>query len=305
MLKMVDVYSGSPRSFATLPETDITMIKATQGTGYVNPACNTDWEAAKKAGKLLGLYHYAGGGDPIAEADYFINNIKNYVGQAVLALDWEAYQNAAWGDSNWCRTFMDRVHDTTKVWPLIYVSQSAISQVANCASTCGLWVAYYKYSQPLNWDYQGAGFNIAPWDAFTIHQFTGTDMDRNMVNTTKEGWLKLAKGEIEAGALPQPTQPAPTPKPTVQGQKSFVDGLGDTWYYEDGKFTTKCDINLRWGARPNSSLIATLPANSTVKYDAFSRHGGYVWLRQPRGNDQYGYLVCRDAKTGEAFGKFA
>lgn len=53
-----------------------------------------------------------------------------------------------------------------------------------------LWVAYYKYSQPLNWDYQGAGF--APWDVFTVHQFTGSDMDRNMVNTTKEGWLKMA-----------------------------------------------------------------------------------------------------------------
>ncbi|MCC4421058.1 hypothetical protein LMB96_01470 [Limosilactobacillus reuteri] len=55
-----------------------------------------------------------------------------------------------------------------------------------------LWVTYYKYSQPLNWDYQGAGFNIAPWDVFTVHQFTGSDMDRNMVNTTKEGWLKMA-----------------------------------------------------------------------------------------------------------------
>lgn len=29
---MVDVYSGSPRSFATQSGTDITMVKATQGT---------------------------------------------------------------------------------------------------------------------------------------------------------------------------------------------------------------------------------------------------------------------------------
>lgn len=302
MLKMVDVFSGSPRSFATLPETDITMIKATQGTGYVNPACNTDWNAAKNAGKLLGLYHYAGGGDPVAEADYFINNIKNYVGQAVLALDWESYQNASWGNTSWCRKFVDRVHETTKVWPLIYVSQSAIGQVANCASTCGLWVAYYKYSQPLSWDYKGAGFNISPWETFTIHQFTGTDMDRNVVNTTKEGWQKLAKGEIGATELPLPEKPAP--KPTPSPQKSFVDSVGDTWFYENGKFTTNTAINLRWGARPTSSLIATLPAGSTVKYDAFSRHGGYVWLRQPRDNGQFGYLVCRETKNNQPFGKF-
>lgn len=154
MLKMVDVFSGSPRSFATLSETNITMIKATQGTGYVNPACNTDYVNAKAAGKLLGLYHYCGGGNPIAEADYFINNIKNYVGEAVLAVDWESYQNASWGDYNYVRQFVNRVHELTGVWCMIYVSQSEIRQVANCVNDCPLWVAYYKYSQPLNWDYQ-------------------------------------------------------------------------------------------------------------------------------------------------------
>ena len=71
MLKMVDVYSGSPRSFATQAGTDITMVKATQGTGYVNPFCDTDYQAAKKAGKLLGIYHYAGGSNPEKEAGDF------------------------------------------------------------------------------------------------------------------------------------------------------------------------------------------------------------------------------------------
>ena len=107
MLKMVDVYSGSPRSFATQSGTDITMVKATQGTYYVNPYCDTDYQAAKKAGKMLGVYHYAGGGDPAVEANYFYKNTKNYVGEAVPALDWEDYQNPKYGkDSNWCRKFV-------------------------------------------------------------------------------------------------------------------------------------------------------------------------------------------------------
>lgn len=305
MLKMVDVYSGSPRSYATLPEVDIVTIKATQGTGYVNPACNQDYAAAKGAGKLLGLYHYAGGGDPIAEADYFISNIKNYVGEAVLALDWESYQNSAWGDASWCRKFMDRVHDTTKVWPLIYVSQSAITQVANCANTCGLWVAYYKYSQPLNWSYQGAGFSVAPWKEFTIHQFTGTDMDRNMVNTDRDGWLRLARGDRDATTTqpaPQPQAPAPQPKP--QPATGFTDELGDHWTFENGTFTSNTALHLRYGARPTSSVIAVLPAGSTIKYDAWSRGKDFVYVRQPRGNGQFGYLAVRDAKTGEAYGSF-
>lgn len=305
MLKMVDVYSGSPRSFATLPEVDIVMIKATQGTGYVNPACNTDWEAAKNAGKLLGLYHYAGGGDPVAEADYFISNIKNYVGQAVLALDWESGQNAAWGNAGWCRRFMDRVHETTKVWPLIYVSQSAIAQVANCANTCGLWVAYYRYSQPLNWNYQGAGFSVAPWSTFTAHQFTGQDMDRSVVNTDREGWLKLARGDRDdATPAPQPKpQPAPAPAPQ-QPAGGFTDSLGDHWVFENGTFTSNTPLHLRWGARPSASVIAVLPAGSKIKYDAWSRGKDFVYVRQPRGNGQFGYVAVRDARTGEAYGSF-
>lgn len=304
MLKMIDVYSGSPRSFATAPESDITMIKATQGTGYVNPFCNTDWDAAKNAGKLLGLYHYAGGGDAVREADYFINNIKNYVGQAVLALDWEKAQNAAWGVNNWCRRFVDRVHELTGVWPLIYVSQTAIDQVANCANTCGLWVARYGYNQPLSWEYTGANFSVAPWKTFTIHQFTGTDMDRNMVNTDREGWLRLAKGDGGAASAPvlQPTQ-KPTPKPS-QAQNTWKDDLGDTWHAEDGKFTSNTPLHLRWGARPSASVIAVLPAGSTIKYDAWSRGSQFVYIRQPRGNGQFGYVAVRDAKTGEAYGKF-
>ncbi|MCI7720604.1 MAG: glycoside hydrolase family 25, partial [Limosilactobacillus reuteri] len=39
-------------------------------------------------------------------------------------------------------------------------------------------------------------------------------------------------------------------------------------------------------------------------YDAWSRHNGYVWLRQPRADGQYGYLPCRNADSNEAFGKF-
>ena len=61
---------------------------------------------------------------------------------------------------------------------------------------------------------------------------------------------------------------------------------------------------MRWGATVNSSVIAVVPAGTVIKYDAYSRHGGYVWLRQPREHGQYGYIACRDANTNEAYGKF-
>lgn len=85
--------------------------------------------------------------------------------------------------------------------------------------------------------------------------------------------------------------------------QSWRDTLGDTWHREDGTFTSNSWINLRWGAKVNSSRIATITPGQTVKYDAWSRHGGYVWVRQPRANGQYGYLAVRTS-NGTPFGTF-
>ena len=50
---------------------DFVVIKATEGTGYVNPDYERAYRQAKTAGKCLGIYHYASGGNIQAEAEYF------------------------------------------------------------------------------------------------------------------------------------------------------------------------------------------------------------------------------------------
>lgn len=87
-------------------------------------------------------------------------------------------------------------------------------------------------------------------------------------------------------------------------QSSWTDALGDTWHKENGTFTSNTWLHLRWGARPSSSSIAIIGPGTVIKYDAYSRHGGYVWLRQPREYGQYGYIACRDANTNEPYGEF-
>lgn len=84
---------------------------------------------------------------------------------------------------------------------------------------------------------------------------------------------------------------------------SWRDSLGDVWHKENGTFTSSYWLNLRWGARTSSSRIALLNPGSTVKYDAWSAHDGYVWVRQPRQNG-YGYVAVRNAATHQSFGSF-
>ena len=297
----VDVYSGSADSIIQDAHAQGVIVKATQGTGYINPRCNRQWDLAGQLGKLRGLYHYAGGGNPEAEAQFFINNIKNYVGQGILILDWESYQNSAWGDTNWSLRFVTEVHRLTGVWPLIYVQESALWQVANCAKYCGVWVAKYASMTWYSWDLPNMNVSSGAFQFLTGWQYTGGDMDRSIFYLDENGWKKLSNPDGKQ--TPVENKPAPAPETVSAPVNTWTDSLGDKWTEEKGTFTTNQPINLRWGAKTSSALITTLPAGSEVKYDAYSRHDGFVWLRQPR-QGSYGYLVCRDANTNEAFGTF-
>lgn len=132
-------------------------------------------------------------------------------------------------------------------------------------------------------------------------------MDRSIWYLDASAWDKFAK----PGAKPQTETPKPVPAPSQNSAKydSWTDDLGVKWFKEDGKFTITVDegIVLRWGATTNSSKIGVLPKGSVVKYDAFCHSGGYVWIRQPRGNGQYGYLPTGESSGGKrtsTWGKF-
>lgn len=84
---------------------------------------------------------------------------------------------------------------------------------------------------------------------------------------------------------------------------TWKDNLGVTWHPEKGTFTSNTWLHLRWGATPNSSSIAVLGPNSEVKYDAWARTNGFVYVRQPRSNG-YGYVAVRNAVTNQPYGTF-
>lgn len=228
-LNVLDVSSYQDVSVITKQAPNIggVIVKATQGLDYVNPLCNAQYAEAKRLGKLLGLYHYAGGNDPIAEADYFINNIKNYVHEAILVLDWESSQNRAWGNTEWAEKFVDRVHSTTGVWPLLYTGQEGISQCTSLSTKCGLWLAYYYQSANTinqNWNKPAFNVNIAPWKNYTIWQFSskGGTMDMSYADLDSAGWKRLANPGSSNGS--DDVKPSPNPKPDSYSTKGKTVG---------------------------------------------------------------------------------
>ncbi|MCH3922404.1 GH25 family lysozyme [Limosilactobacillus sp.] len=249
-LYTVDVYSGSSDSIIRDSHAQGVIVKATQGTGYVNPRCNHQWDLAGQLDKLRGLYHYAGGGNPVSEAQYFINNIKNYVGQGILILDWESYQNASWGNTSWARQFVNEVHRLTGVWPLIYVQESALGQVANCASDCGVWVAKYASMNWNSWAVPNMSVSSGAFKALTGWQFTGGDMDRSIFYIDTTAWKKIAnpsatsngwQGNGNSWQYLENGMPVKNDWRKIGGQWYYLDANGNTlagwqkikdhWYY--------------------------------------------------------------------------
>ena len=72
---------------ALMTTTDFIITKFTQGVWYVNPYAEAQYAAAKAAGKLLGAYHYAEGGDAKKEAQYFVKRVGARIGECILCLD--------------------------------------------------------------------------------------------------------------------------------------------------------------------------------------------------------------------------
>ncbi|MCI6532175.1 MAG: GH25 family lysozyme [Bifidobacterium animalis] len=230
-----DTGAWTPAMREFWPQAEAVIIKATEGTYYVNDYCDPDFQQAKKDNKLRGFYHYAAGGDPRVEAEFFYHHTKNYVRDAIPALDWEAHGNASWGDLNWCRRFVGRYHELSGIWPMIYIQASEIAQAANCANDCALWVAYYPTDE-YGWTNERYGYDhtrypIGPWNAITIWQFGSNPIDCNVGYLDADAWHRIqgaaggTPNPAPTPAKPAPTKPAPTPKPRG---RTYVVQPGDT-----------------------------------------------------------------------------
>lgn len=176
---------------------DFVIIKATQGTGYVSPTCDLQYQRAISQGKLVGVYHYASGGDPIAEANFFIDNCEGYIGQAILALDWEEYQNPRYYEfASWCKVFLDHCYARTGVRPLIYMNASCANSAdwSSIASDYGLWLAGYPDTRD-SWNVPDFPYSIPYWECVAIWQYTNSNgqLDRDEAYMDRNAWALYAK----------------------------------------------------------------------------------------------------------------
>lgn len=137
MIKGIDVSDYQPSGYVTAG-LDFVFIKATEGTGYVNPKLAAQVETARKAGLVVGFYHFQHHGDTKAQVDHFVNTIKSHLsGSDILALDWEQKGLTTEDKDVWLKE-AKAAHPSHKV--ILYTFTSMWASAGKFLQD-GLWIA--------------------------------------------------------------------------------------------------------------------------------------------------------------------
>lgn len=182
---------------------DFVIVKSTEGTTYVNPDFKRLAEATITAGKALGIYHYASGGNATAEANHMLDVAGGYIGSAIFCLDWERVKNKLFEsgkDAAWIDEFCEVIEGRVGSSCLVYISKSFMG----FARGHKLWVAQYADMNPTG--YQDNPWNEGAYDC-CIRQYSSTgrldgwgdDLDLDKAYMSREEWDAWAAGAQHEG----------------------------------------------------------------------------------------------------------
>lgn len=189
----------------------------------VDEYCDKIYQYAKKQGKLLGFYFFplSKNYSAVDHAQWAYKQVKNYIGEAIPMLDWEAYRENGKdfvniGDVAWAKAWLDEFYRLSGVRPMIYTSASVVAAYdwSSVAKDYGLWIAGYpnKYNvkNPPKPGVKDMPYSIGKWKFWAIWQYSSSagSLDRDIANMDAAAWKKYAN----PSSKPTPV-PVPTPKP--------------------------------------------------------------------------------------------
>lgn len=242
MLNGIDIASHQSGIDLVAVPGNFAIVKATGGVGYVNPDFDDQVRSAQKAGKKLGIYHYARErgceGSAAEEAAFFLRKFALFKGKALPCLDWEA--DALYLPIAWALEWLAIVERETGATPFFYSGASYVNNT-DCAAIARfpLWKASYLTR------YAGSGYADDPvdvwgsgdWDTTKIYQYTSQgrlpgwdrDLDLNKFFGGDNDWDRYC-------GVAQPKQ-TPGKAKNDAGLKYHVhaQNLGDLAIVRDGQ----------------------------------------------------------------------
>jgi GH25 family lysozyme M1 (1,4-beta-N-acetylmuramidase) len=153
-------------------------IKATEGTGFVNPDFASEYNGAYQAGLIRGAYHFAlpNLSSGAAQASYFVANGGGWSADGrtlpgELDIEYNPYGAECYGLSqsamvSWIASFADAYNSLTGRWPVIYTTTG---WWATCTGDYGGFAG----QDPLSISYYGGSPGPLPagWSIYTFWQY--------------------------------------------------------------------------------------------------------------------------------------
>lgn len=179
MLNGIDISAYQAGLDVRRVPSDFVIIKATEGTNYINPCLTKHVQQALESGKPVILYHFGRAGNPIGEGAHFLRVVKPFLPKlAGLCLDDEGFAVTA-GGSRWAKQFLDYVTEKTGSKPLLYTGLADENRIdwRPVAKDYKLWVAQYNDMNP-HYGYRPRGLfgHLRNWDLknFAMFQYSAT-----------------------------------------------------------------------------------------------------------------------------------
>ena len=267
----------------------LAIVQVSVSNSIIAPKAKAQVASARANVMRTAAYFYACFGNSVSraksEANFAVKCAKNagVTKGAMLAVDWEGQDNDVSGsvsaNTSAIIAAMQVIHDAG-YQAMLYSSASLLrtkintSKVIKAFGTC-IWVASYAISGRI--DKPNFGY-FPSMDGVAIWQFTD-----NWKGLSVDGNIVLSK--VSANA-----------------ETKIVGHSSRKKLPVHGNFKLNASLNIHVDAHVNSKSIAKLHKGDVVSYDKVIYGPLRTWLRQPRSNGKYGYIVAMD-RYGKMQGK--
>ncbi|WP_171167528.1 GH25 family lysozyme [Streptomyces sp. I05A-00742] len=236
-IKGIDISSYQSAAYST-SGLDFVLVKATEGRSYVNPRMADQAARARRAGLVLGFYHFLHPGNLDEQAAFFVERCDSAEGD-ILAVDWESTGGgvASCAEKDAFLRKVKALRPGHRV--ILYCNRDFwLNRDTSGYAGDGLWIAAYGAGA-------GAPGVRADW---LIHQYTDDPVDTNVARfSSRDAMRDWARGGTSpSGPGPTGYEPFPcagffrdgpdSPVVTAMGRRlvaegcsAYAEGPGPRW----------------------------------------------------------------------------
>jgi len=190
---IIDTFHGDVVDIPLLANNGVVamLMKATQGSSYVDPTFQDRHAAAQAAGLLTGSYHFADGSNPVVQVEHWLQTAQFFNQKEAYEFDWEDNGMNTMTYAGAC-AFVAEFFKRMGRYPLIYGSNFLREKIPATGDSilfeCPLSLASYNtnpviprgWSKYTLWQYTDGQNGVSPHtfpgasNPLDIYQFDGT-----------------------------------------------------------------------------------------------------------------------------------